>query len=168
MSLTIDVTAAAATANAYVTLASANVFLEPNIHIYATWAALSTANAEASIIFATSLLDSQIDYIGTKGASTQALRWPRDFVDDPDGYAVDSETIPVFLQKAVSFYAYYLATEDRSAESDTLGFKELIAGPLEMVIDKCDRRSVMPSIVWNIMKPYGVKIGTATRVLERR
>jgi len=168
MSLTLVATAAAANANSYVTLASANSFLEQNIHLYSTWASTSTANREASLIYATTLLDAQMDWIGTKGASSQALRWPRDDVDDPDGYAVDSETIPVFLQEATSFYAYYLSQTDRTAENDTLGFTRLDAGSLRMDIDKYDRRPTMPVSVYELIKWYGSKSSGRARVLVRR
>ena len=168
MSLTLVATASSATANSYVTLASANVFLEENIHIYSTWASLSTANAEACLIYATTLLDAQVDWIGTKGTSSQALDWPRDDVDDPNGYAVDSDTIPTFLQRAVSFYGYYLSQTDRIAEVDTFGFKSLKAGSLAMVIDKYDRKQVMPVPVWDLVKWYGSKASGRARVLERR
>ena len=168
MSLTLVATAAAANANSYCTLASANSYLEQNIHIYSTWASLSTANAEACLIYATTLLDIQMDWIGTKGDDDQALRWPRDDVDDPDGYAVDEDTIPVFLQKATAFYAYYLSQEDRIAEADTFGYKKLKAGSLSMTVDKYDRKRIMPNAVWMMVMAYGSKASGQIRVLERR
>jgi hypothetical protein len=168
MSLTLVVTASAANANSYVTLASANNFLEQNIHISATWASLTTANAEASLIYATTLLDAQMDWLGVKGSSAQALRWPRTDVSDPDEYAVDSDTIPVFLQEATSFYAYNLSQSDRTAESDTLGFTRLDAGSLRMDIDKYDRRETMPVSVYDLIKHYGSRASGRSRVLIRR
>lgn len=168
MALTIDVTVGSASANSYVTLASCLGYLEQNIHIYATFASLSTANANACIIYATTLLDLQMDWIGTRGDSTQHLRWPRDDVDDPDGYAVDSESIPIFLQEATSFYAYFLSQDDRIAEVDTFGFKSLKAGSLAMTIDKYDRKTIMPNPVWDMVKWYGVKASGRTRTLVRK
>ena len=168
MSLTLVATAAASNANSFCTYASASSFLEQNIHISATWASLSTSSAEASLIYATTLLDAQMDWLGVKGSSSQALRWPRTDVSDPDEYAVDSDTIPVFLQQATSFYAYQLALSDRTAESDTLGFKRLKAGSLEMDIDKYDRRETMPISVFDLIKHYGSRSSGRARTLVRR
>ena len=168
MSLTLVATAAADNANSYCTLASANSYLEQNIHIYSTWASLSTANAEACLIYATTLLDMQMDWVGTKGSSSQSLRWPRDDVNDPDGYAVDGDTIPVFLQEATAFYAYYLSQENRIDEVDTFGYKKLKAGSLEMWIDRYDRKNVMPNPVWMMVMAYGSRASGQIRVLERR
>jgi len=168
MSLTLINTPAATNANSYVSLATAGLYIEENLHIYATWASLSTANREASLIYATSLLDTQIDWIGTKGDSSQALRWPRDDAVDQDGYDVTSTGIPIPVQRATAFYAYFLSQSDRVAEVDTFGFKRLKAGSLEMEIDKYDRRETMPTIVWDLIKGYGTRSRSQSRVLERR
>ena len=168
MSLTLDATVSGTGANAYATYASATDILLMDIHKTATWASLSTANAEASIIMATYLLDSGISWIGTRGSTTQKLRWPRDFAVDPDGNSIDNSIIPDAIRTATSFYAYYLAIGERTAESGTYGFKQLEAGSLNMVIDKYDRKPVMPNVVWDLLRPYGTKITSATRVLERR
>ena len=168
MSLTLDATVAGTGANAYCTYASATDILLMDIHKTTAWASLSTSDAEASIIFATYLEDSQVDYIGTKGTTTQKLRWPRIDCVDVDGNNIDSTTIPDGIKIATAFYAYELSQNQRTEESDTYGFKQLEAGSLNMVIDKYDRKPVMPSIVWDLVKPYGTKAITAPRVLERR
>jgi len=170
MSLTLDCTIGGASSNSYTSLATAGLYLEENIHIYATWASLSTANREASLIYATTLLDAQIDWIGEKANDddTQALRWPRSDAYDADDYAIDDDIIPIPVQKATSFYAYFLSQTDRTEDNATFGFKQLEAGSLNMVIDKYDRKPVMPNIVWDLIKAYGNKMVNRTRVLERR
>jgi len=168
MALTLDNTAGGATSNAYCTLASASVFLEQDIHKTAIWASLSTANAEACIIYATTLLDVQIAWMGWKtNDEDQHLDWPREGTYDPNGDSIDEDTIPVFLQEATSFYAYFLSQTDRTADSATFGFKELKAGSLFMEIDKYDRRPTMPNMVWDIIKQYGTKTASTPRILER-
>ena len=168
MALILDATVSGTAANAYATYASVTDILLMDAHKTTAWAALSTASAEAAIIFATSLLDTQIDWIGTKGDSSQALRWPRDDAVDPDGYDVTSTGIPIPVQRATAFYAYFLSQSDRVAEVDTFGFKRLKAGSLEMEIDKYDRREPMPTIVWDLIKGYGTRSKSQSRVLERR
>ena len=169
MALTLDNTAGGATSNAYCTLASANLFVEQNIHIYSTWASLSTANAEACIIYATTLLDYQIDWLGYKtNDADQHLDWPREGMYDSNSDTIDEDTIPDFLQEATSYYAYFLSQTDRIADDDTFGFKKLKAGSLFMEIDKYDRRPTVPSIVWDILKPYGNKMSSIGRTLVRK
>ena len=168
MGLVLDATVSGTSSNAYATYASVTDILLMDIHKTATWASLSTSDAEASIIFATSLLDSQINWIGTRGSTTQKLRWPRDYAVDPDGNSIDNTIIPLVIQQGTSFFAYALSQDQRTAESDTYGFKSLKAGSLAMVIDKYDRKPVMPNVVWDLLRFYGTKITSATRVLERR
>ena len=168
MSLTLVATSGASNANAYATLASANNFLEQNIHITA-WASLSTANAEACIIYATTLLDYQIDWLGYKtNDADQHLDWPREGMYDSNSDTIDDDTIPVFLQEATSFYAYFLSQDDRTTDQDTFGFKKLKAGSLFMEIDKYDRRPTIPNTVWDMLKQYGTKAIALPRTLERK
>jgi len=117
---------------------------------------------------ATFLLDTQIQWVGTKSEESQALRWPRDGAESVDGESIDEDTIPIFLQKATSYYAFFLSQADRTVDADTFGFKSLKAGSLAMVIDKYDRKPVMPLIVWEIVRPYGTRIAGIPRILERR
>jgi len=168
MALVLNSTVSSSSANSYCTLASCLPILESNIHIYGTFASLSTANAEACLINATFLLDTQIQWDGTKETDKQALRFPRTGIEDVDGYSIDDDTIPYWLQEAVSYYAYFVSQKNRIGDSDTFGFKSLKAGSLAMVIDKYDRIPTMPNIVWAIVKPYGTKMASVQRVLERR
>jgi hypothetical protein len=169
MALTLVSEAGSASANSFCSLASCLPLLEENIHIYATFASLSTANAESCLIYATSLLDAEMSWIGYKATTTQSLRWPRKDAISPDNENIDNTTIPLAIQRGTSYFAYFLSQDNRAAsESDTYGFKQLEAGSLNMVIDKYDRKPVMPSIVWDLLRPYGNKIQSATRVLERR
>lgn len=168
MSLTLDNTNGGSSSNSYCSLATAGLFLEENIHIYATWAALSTTDREACLIYATSLLDVQMSWVGWKTTEAQKLEWPREDVYDRSEYSVDSSSIPEDIQRGTAFYAYYLSQEDRIDENDTLGYKYLKAGSLAMEIDKYDRKGVMPSIIYDMIKWYGRKSSGQARVLERR
>lgn len=170
MALTLDCTIGGASSNSYVSLATAGLYIEENIHISATWASLSTANREASLIYATTLLDAEISWIGTKANDddTQRLRWPRSDAYDADDYAIDDDIIPIPIQKATSLFGYFLSQSDRTEDSSTFGFKQLEAGSLNMVIDKYDRKPIMPNIVWDLIKSYGRKAAGRARVLERR
>ena len=168
MALILNNTVSGSSSNSYCTRASCLPILESNIHIYATFASLSTANAEACLINATFLLDTQVSWVGTKKIDVQSLRWPRTGATDIDGYAIDDDTYPVWLLEATSYYAYFLSQKNRISESDTIGFKRLDAGSLRMDIDKYDQAQPMPNIVWDIVKPYGNKMGAQPRTLVRK
>jgi len=168
MALTLISEAGLSTSTSYVSLASANDFILQNIHISGTWSSVSTTNQIGCLIYATTLIDAQMDWIGTKGASTQSLDWPRDDVEDKNGYAVTTTLIPQFLQEAVSFYGFFLSQENRTVDADTFGFKSLKAGSLAMVVDKYDRKPVMPNPVWMLVMAYGSRSSGRARVLERR
>lgn len=168
MSLVIINSPGLSTSNAYVSLATCtDVYIPENIHITDTWASLSTNDRSSCIIYATSLLDAEMSWIGTKASSTQSLDWPRTSVYDENGYAVTSTDIPVFLQYACSYFAYDLSQSNRTAESSTLGFSRLDAGSLRMDIDKYDRSETMPVSVYELIKFYGSKTNSQTRILER-
>jgi len=168
MSLTIVVTAKSASANCYCTFASANEYLQRNIHTYSAWSSLASTDSKACLIWATSILDQKMDWNGGKATAAQALRWPRDDVSDADDYAVDSSTIPVFLQEATAEFARWLSVEDRTEESPTKGFSRLEGGGLAAYINARDRPQIIPPVVSNMIIAYGtVGIGSS-RVLELR
>ena len=168
MALTLDASHGGTSANSYATLASASDYLQRNIHTYTAWSSLSTANAEACLIWATSLLDKQMAWNGVKAEDEQALRWPRESVSDPDGYAVDSESLPKFLIEATAEYARWLSVEDRTAESPTKGFSRLEAGGIAAYINAKDRPKIIPPIVFEMITAYGTISTSTSRVLVRR
>ena len=173
MAITLITTPGTATSNSYATLASASEFLEQNIHTYSTWSSATTANRNACLVWATRLLDDQMDWNGSKsdptgiGPENQALRWPRENIYDSDGNEIDEDLIPKFLVRATSEYAIYLLSEDRTSDFDTYGFKKLKVASLSFEVDKQDRRPVMPLSVWAMIKDYGTRSYARTRNLER-
>jgi len=168
MALTIINSPGLATSNAYVSLATCSLMLEMDINRFSTWSSLSTVSKTSCIIFATAILDSSIDWIGTRGNSTQALRWPRAYVVDSDGYDVTSTDIPTKIQLGTSYFSYFLSQSDRVADPTNFGFKSLKAGSLEMVVDKYDRRPVMPNFIFDLLRPYGTRSSSINRVLVRK
>ena len=158
-------TAGSNSADAYCSLAEATAYFATRMHA-TSWAALTEANQEAAIKWATRLLDDLMDWSGQKANRDQALRWPRGFVYDPDGFSVDGTTIPTFLKNATAEFARYLAADDRLDDSD-LGYSEIKLGSLALKIDKRDRRSLMPSSVWHAIKHYGNRSTGGPLTLQR-
>ena len=169
MAATIIATAGAVDANAYCTLITGNAYhSEKRIHSQALWEALSNDLRNRAIIWATSLLDDQISWSGTKATTTQLLRWPRNNVYDQDGQSVSGSIIPVFLEDATAEYAYHLSVEDRTEETnrDLIGFKYMKIGDLSLVVDPYTGKPVIPPSVWTLINPYGTR-STKKKTLVR-
>jgi hypothetical protein len=169
MAAIIIATAGAANANAYCTLAEANTYhSEKRMHSEAAWQQLSNDLRNRAIIWATRLLDEQINWVGSKASSTQILRWPRNQVWDVDAETVSASTIPTFLKDATAEYAYHLSVEDRTEETnrDLQGFKYMKIGDLSLVVDPYTGKPVIPPSVWTIINHYGSR-STKKKTLVR-
>lgn len=153
---TIDATIAGVSANSYATLAEASVYFDERLNSTVFTTASTTVQTPA-LIQATRTLDYWVDWIGYRATEEQALRWPRFDAADTDGYVFDSNIIPDWLKDATAELAIYLMAEDRTAEPDTKGFRELQVGSLKLVVDKDDRDSVtvIPDAVIAMIEPYG-------------
>ena len=101
------------------------------------WTALSMAQREAALIWATYLLDLHFDWNGYKATEEQALRFPQTGIEDLDGYEIDDETIPADLERATAELAFELAKKDRLRESSLLGLglSKAKVGPIDVSVD---------------------------------
>jgi hypothetical protein len=155
---TIIATPGATNANSYCTMAEADAYHEA--HLYAsTWDDAEDDNKIAALIWATRLLDEQVDWKGYITSMTQALRWPRSSVPDRDGrFYFDPTTIPTFLKNATAELARHLLTGDRTAERG-FGIQSVVADTVEVVFDKHDVKPVLPPSVSAIVEPYGIVNG---------
>ncbi len=112
--MALDVTPAGLMANSYVTVVAATGFLEQRLHTEPWYAAPSqtlftlTATREAALIWATRLLDQQVNWFGQPLTRTQPLAWPMTGQIDQYGRWVDQHTIPDVIQRATAFYALAL------------------------------------------------------------
>lgn len=153
MPIVVIATAGAIDANSYATVAQGDLYHQT--HLYGTtWENADTDQKGAALIWATRLLDEQISWNGTKSTSTQALRWPRTEVMDPDGYYFDGDIIPVWLQNATAELARYLLAEDRTAERG-YGISKVKADVVEVEFDSADEKPILPASVRSMIGPYG-------------
>ena len=104
-----------ADANAFVSSATATTLLEA--HPFAS-AWTSVANKDQCIAEATATL-SQQPWLGIATSDTQALAWPRAYMQTPDGYAIASNVIPLFLQQACARLAFALSQLSSTPYEDT-------------------------------------------------
>ncbi len=156
-SFVVETGSASATANSYASVANGNTYHAA--HLYAsTWLQATDSQKEKALMWATRLLDEQVVWSGFKRERSQALQWPRNGVTDKAGYIIDSNVIPQVVKDAISELARYLMTSDRTAEADTIGFKRIKAGPVEIEVDKADRDSqkqLVPKHVLEMLYPIG-------------
>ena len=155
-----------ATANAYATVANGDTYHAG--HLYgSTWQQQPDAQKEKALIFATRLLDENYRWNGTKATDAQALQWPRAGTLDRGGYAIDSNEIPTDLKNATAELARLLLANDLTADPDTLGFREIQAGSLRMVVDKADSKDIIPKAVVRMLAPLGTVVGSGVIRLVR-
>jgi len=152
--------------NSYVSLDDADIYHEMRLHV-TDWTGSNDDTKEAALMWASSLLDQLVDWYGSKYTEAQAMRWPRSGVYDIDGYAIGSSEIPQFLKDATSEYARLLIAEDVTAVNDLAGFKSVKVDVIKIEIDKWDRASSIPPLVWDMVKNYGSKMSAQQRTTER-
>lgn len=153
MPVTLIATAGDANANSYATLAEATAYHDT--HLYgSTWTDADPDDQARALIWATRILDAEVDWVGAKYTAAQALRWPRSSVLDRDGYTVAVDAIPTFLKQATAELARWLLTEDRTAERG-FGITRLKADVVELEFDKSDERPLLPDAVLSLIAGYG-------------
>lgn len=151
MALTLNTTVGTAAANAFCTLAEATAYHEGRL-FNDEWASATTAQKNAAIVWATSLLNLE-SYIGIATFRVHgALRWPRYGVIDREGLVVDPQTVPDFIKAATAEYALNLLREERTKDQGAL---VQYGGKIGPITDPTFfERKVMPESVREILRPY--------------
>lgn len=111
-----------ATANSYISLASAKSYWDSDPN--KDYSGIADETLAKALITATLLLDAHYGgrYKGLLYDDSYALFWPRTDVTDPRGVAITDYTVfPVQLGLAVAEQAYYGAQSDREAEAELTG-----------------------------------------------
>jgi hypothetical protein len=152
---TLVATVGAANANSYLTNAEAEVLLEQT-PVYSVWDTKNPTEQDNALMEATRLLDEYVDWNGKIAGDTQALRWPRSEVTDPDGRAVLSTVVPTAIKTATALFAAELLSTDRQLERDDTGIRSVgVAGAVSVTFDKTDKKKVIPERVRSVVRPYG-------------
>lgn len=166
-------TAGAADANSYATEDNGDSYMETRLHI-TNWTGATGDEREAALMWATRLLDKLCAWDGSKATDTQALRWPRSFIYDPDGDAVLNTIIPQFLIDATCEYALHLIGSDRTQTFDPelSAFNKLVIGPLEMEMSnpskgQITKVSMIPESVWILVRNYCSRVGARQKTTVR-
>ena len=114
MALVVEDGTGKADANSYLSAEDATAYLT----VYATAGNLVTWTAsaakDAALMVATQYLDNEFagQWRGVRTNETQALAWPRDGVEDDDGFGVDDDAVPQKLQDACAELALRVVLGD--------------------------------------------------------
>lgn len=102
-------------ANSYITAAEALAILDVKPTQLAAFTALSAAEQDNYLIWASDWLDDYMDWKGYKTVETSGLRWPRCGVYDRDSILISDNVIPEQLKQAVAETATWLINNDAAA-----------------------------------------------------
>lgn len=109
MALVVEDGTGLATANAYIAVAFADGYHKDRCND--GWRG-PASKKEAAIIRATEWIDRHFDFQGGIAKDTQALAWPREEVTDEEARLVDSQSVPVQVQRACAEVALVALEND--------------------------------------------------------
>ena len=118
-----------------------------------------TANQrEASLIWATALLDQSMQWYGRQRELTQRLRWPRSGVVDLDNDFYDYDTIPELLTNGTAELALALLEKNRVKEPGILGLglEAVSIGSIRLTASQSQREDLIPENVLGMLSPLGL------------
>lgn len=125
MPVTVVATAGASNANSYLSVAAADDLA--NLYLGTlNWATATTDNKGRALIMATRYLD-ELQYVGSKASTTQALLWPRSDAECGD-WSFTSSEIPQPIKQATFDLAEYLLSDSNVLSGTGAGSSELIPG----------------------------------------
>jgi hypothetical protein len=152
-------------ANSYVTMAEAITYMGDRLHKSA-WENAGSAEKTAALIWAARLIDSRVEWMGSRTDESQAMAWPRMYVPDPDpAYTTDtslygylpSDVIPVDIKNAQFELALALLNGDVTAEPGSTGLSSLAVGSLKLdFAGNSQQPETFPRQVDEIICKYGV------------
>ena len=123
-----------ATAESYISVADADTYHASFGR--ADWIGAPTIKEEALRV-ATQFLDTKFigRWRGQRLTQAQALAWPRSNASDADGWYVESNVVPIAIERATAELALYALTEDLmppiTAPVGSLKFSAIRVGPIE-------------------------------------
>ena len=166
---TLDATVGGASANSYVSVATADTYFNERLRSSA-WTTEDTDDKERALISAARRLD-QESFDGEKANTAQALKWPRLWSTDDEGTEYAGDAIPVIVQQACMELALsYLVKDDEGTDAlaDT-GLEQFDAarvGPLSFERDQSFKSGQLPENVRRLLGPVLTTAGHSV-VIER-
>jgi len=155
------------TANSYVSVEYADAFHEASLN-GAAWATKTDTQKMQALITATRMLDQLYIWNGQMVEETQALQWPRIYVNDPDHaggreYMPDDE-IPAAIQKATALYALALFAVDYESLPQGQGISSFsLDGVMSVSFDPATVMELVPAWIRALLNKYGALAASKSR-----
>lgn len=181
MASAIDATVGGANANSYATMEEAVTYFGDRLHKDA-WVDAGASDKAAALIWAAKILDTRIKWKGQKTNQTQALDWPRAYVEDMDSHPIpagtvyqtsvlyiDGTIVPGFVKQAQFELALALLEGDRTKDADTDGISSVSLGSMAISYFGGGKKSdaTLPKPVRELLQHYGTfDNGSGTRTLK--
>ena len=163
--MTLITTAGSSSATSIASLADAESYMATIQTGYkSAWISAADTNKESALVQASRLLYS-LPWIGSRANQTQTMCWPRiasragygfgygsfGWLQDADGYPIDSTTIPDQIVQACCEFAFRLLSEDRTADAGGLIRFGGSLGPIKDAY-RIERRPI-PASVLDMVSP---------------
>lgn len=179
MALTVEDGTAKADAESYASVADADSY--HSLRGNTLWATMSTGEKEASLRRATDYMVQayRLQFKGTRVSDSQALDWPRNFVEREDfayatlngytyvggNYYYPSNEVPAEVVQACCLAAFKAASGDLAPDIEPLATREKV-GPIEIERAKGSSRVIRYQALDNILAPF-LKRGGGTLMVTR-
>ena len=146
-------TPGAVDANSYVSVAEAIGYFNLSFNRTA-WVDAGNGDREKALAEATRLLDTYVAWIGEIAADTQALRWPRTGVIDPDDRVVSDTTIPLAIKNITCELAYSIL-QNSGFDITENTIDKLKVGPINIDFDVMQKSNGFPKVVRDAIAFWG-------------
>ena len=162
MALVIEAQPGLATSNTYATLAEAEAYVL-TLPVATDWTAATDPQKNAALVQATRMMDT-LDWSGwRKNPTVQALQWPRQAVQDREGYYVVDSTIPAKIRDACCEFAVRLIADDRASDAGGLAPETVKVGSLDL--GRMVRRPI-PASVLEMCREFLAGTGSGPRTVR--
>lgn len=175
MTLTITATAGDSSANSFVTEAEVIAYMAARLNASA-WTTVTgstcTENEKKALIEATRELNARA-WCGSRVTSTQALAWPRQWVEDPDAaYSAtyyDTTSVPQRIKDAtmeLAFQFLNMGTTDLAALDSTTGVRSQQVDVIAIEYEPSQRPRGLRRFprIWNLISPLLESTGNGLQV----
>jgi len=155
---TVDATVGGANANSYVEVAEADTYFDERMGT-ADWDGVSADDRARALIMATRRID-QEPFEGVKAdfdPEDQALAWPREAADGPDGHVFDHDELPERIKQATYELALVIVGDSSFLDDTGLeSFSEVSVGPLSVTPRHKQKGGELPETVKRLLDPFTV------------
>jgi hypothetical protein len=183
----LDATVGGPAANSYVSVEEATDLLEGRLNTepWFVWDPESDyftleQRRESALMWATQLIDEQVQWYGTPSTQTQALAWPMTGMVDKWGRPVPTSIVPEDLKRATAYYALALMRDtsespNGASSASEAGIKSKKIGDLTITYQDVSTQQKttttsstgMPVEVRRILQGYGGLAGGINVPLKR-